>query len=329
MLWENIVWAFKYKEPCLYYFAYGLDIQGHNPNDYVGYSEFRMMRNILNIRMRENLKTLYTFNYLALTRDKFVFYQYCESFGIPHPKTIALLDSNRIDDFLQKNDGMDAFCKENTGESGKGAFTLRIEKGILFINGEKADKKTLAEKIGDGCFIVQERLHNHKLIDRIYPHSLNTLKLYTFLHDDGNVEYLGAIIRFGVGGSVVDNASQGGFFVGIKEDGILMDTGMYEPGTRQNLIVNGCHPDTGVRFAGIRLPYWEDLVEKAKSFHKQGFYGVPSIGWDIAITDTGACFTETGEDWEIPVPQCVYGGWRELFYRTHGKALKIKLRNYW
>ncbi len=329
MLWENIVWMFKYKEPCLYYFAYGLDLNGHNPNDYVGYSEFRMMRNILNIRMRENLMTLYTFNYLALARDKFVFYQYCKSFDIPHPKAITLLNQNNIDYFLQKNSHLDAFCKENTGESGIGAFTLKIDGKKLYINSKESDQEILKQKIGKGNFIVQERLQNHTLIDNIYPHSLNTLKLYTFLHDDNNVEYLGAIIRFGVGGSVVDNASQGGFFVGIKEDGVLMDFGMFEPGTKTNLIVNGSHPDTNVRFAGIKLPYWSEIVEMAKYFHKQGFYGIPSIGWDIAITNAGPSFTETGEDWEIPVPQCVYGGWRELFYRTHGKALKIKLRNFW
>lgn len=90
MLYESILWAFKYKEVCNYYFLYGLDLKSRSINDYVAYTEFRVLRNIINFRQRENLRTLYTFNYLALARDKFVFYQYCQSLGMPYPKTIAL-----------------------------------------------------------------------------------------------------------------------------------------------------------------------------------------------------------------------------------------------
>ena len=42
----------------------------------------------------------------------------------------------------------------------------------------------------------------------------------------------------------------------------------------------------------------------------------------------GFVFTETGEDWEIPVYQVTHGGLREKFYKYHGKALEIKLRRY-
>lgn len=199
MLWENLVWAFKYKEPCKYYFLYGLDIKGKNPNDYVGYSEFRMMRNILNIRQRENLQTLYTFNYLALTRDKFVFYQYCDSLNMPHPKTIALISKGKINyfdnlTFEEQNietiidKDVDAFCKEIAGESGKGAFALKIQNKEIYINNQKADIQRLRDCIGDANFIIQQRLNNHESINKIYSKSLNTLKLYTFLHDSDDVE---------------------------------------------------------------------------------------------------------------------------------------------
>ena len=55
-------------------------------------------------------------------------------------------------------------------------------------------------------------------------------------------------------------------------------------------------------------------------------YGIPSIGWDIAITEDGFCFTEAGEDWEMAFDQAVNGGQRKHFYETHGYALNIKLR---
>ena len=338
ILWENICWAFKYKEVCQYYFLYGLDIKGRNPKDYVAYTEFRVLRNILNFRQRENLQTLYTFNYLALARDKFVFYQYCKSLGMPYPKTIALVSKGEVswyngekmefssfETFLQHD--MDAFCKEVNGESGKGAFPLHIEQEKIFVQEKLISIDELKERFGRATFIVQERLKNHPDIDAVYSKSLNTIKLITFLNEDGTVDFFDAFMRFGAGGGYVDNASQGGVFVGIEKDGTLQEQGYHEPGVKKNLVVQGVHPDTGTRFGGMKIPYWEEMLAAAKDFHKF-FYGIPSMGWDIAITPYGFVFTETGEDWEIPLPQVTHGGLHDKFYKYHGKALNIKLRHY-
>lgn len=338
MLLENVVWAWKYCEPCEYYFAYGLDLKKHNPNDYLGYSEFRMMRNILNIRQRENLQTGYTFNYLALTRDKFVFYQYCKSLGMPYPKTIALVHGGEIcwyDEGIMtfapmetiKEHSMDAFCKETTGELGKGAFTLKVENGKIYVLGKLCELKDLCARFEGATYIIQEKLCNHKTIRDIYPTSLNTLRIHTYRKQDGTVEYTGAQLRFGAGGNYVDNAGQGGFFVGVDLTGILMNEGYFEPGVHRNIIVHEKHPDTNKKFAGLLIPYWEDLVARTIEFHKF-MYGIPSMGWDVAVTENGFVFTEAGEDWEIQLPQCTYGGQREHFYRTHGEALNVKLRRY-
>ncbi len=338
MLWENLDWCFKYKECCRYYFLYGLDLKGRSPKDYVAYTEFRVLRNILNFRQRENLPTLYIFNYLALARDKFVFYQYCKSLGMPYPPTIGLVSKGQVswydgermtfsplESILEKN--FDAFCKEVNGESGRGAFPLKVENGRLYDRDNEITIDELKERFGQATFIVQEKLKNHPAIDAVYDKSLNTIKLITFLNDDGTVDFFDSVMRFGAKGSFVDNASQGGVFVGIEEDGTLQEVGYHEPGIKKNLVVAGIHPETGVKFGGMKIPYWDELLGTAKEFHKF-FYGIPSIGWDIAITPNGFVFTETGEDWEIPVYQVTHGGLRERFYKYHGKALDVKLRRY-
>ena len=338
MLWENLVWCFKYKEVCNYYFLYGLDIKGRNPKDYVAYTEFRVLRNILNFRQRENLPTLYTFNYLALARDKFVFYQYCKSLSMPYPQTIGLVSKGDVSWYdgecmefspLESIQGktFDAFCKEVNGESGNGAFCLKVQNGRLFDRDEEISLDVLRKRFGRATFIIQEKLQNHPDIDAVYNKSLNTIKLITFLNDDGTVDFFDSVMRFGAGGNFVDNASRGGVFVGIEEDGTLQEVGYHEPGIKKNLVVPGVHPDTGVRFGGMKIPYWDELLATAKRFHKF-FYGIPSIGWDVAITPQGFVFTETGEDWEIPVYQVTHGGLREKFYKYHGKALDVKLRRY-
>ena len=77
----------------------------------------------------------------------------------------------------------------------------------------------------------------------------------------------------------------------------------------------------------MKLPHWEEIMETAKTFHKF-MYGIPSIGWDVAITEDGFYFTEAGEDWEIAFDQAANGPQRERFYKYHGYALGIKLRKY-
>lgn len=196
-------------------------MKGNNPNDYIAYTEFRVLRNILNIRQRENLETLYTFNYLSLTRDKFVFYQYCKSLGMPYPQTIGLVSKGEVSWYdgermefepLESvlNKSFDAFCKEVNGESGKGAFNLKVVGGTLYDRDEKISLEELRKRFGNATVIIQEKLRNHSAIDAVYNKALNTIKLITFLNDDGTVDFFDSVMRFGAGGNFVDNASQGG-----------------------------------------------------------------------------------------------------------------------
>ena len=69
------------------------------------------------------------------------------------------------------------------------------------------------------------------------------------------------------------------------------------------------------------------MIELSKHFHSY-YYGIPSMGWDIAITEKGPVFLEAGEDWEIQLTQIFNGGRRKDFYALHGYALNIKLRKY-
>lgn len=335
---ENIAWAFKYKEVCGYYYLWGLDMLNHSPKDYVAYTEFRVLRNILNIRQRENLQTKYTFNYLALTRDKFVFGQYANSLGFPVPATIALITDGKlswvdnsgaftsIEEISKRN--ISAFCKECTGEGGSGAFSLEVKDGIIKINNTKTTIEELKEKTKGAKFIVQERVQNHPAIANIYPNSVNTLRVVTVCKDN-QIHLFDARLRTGANGSVVDNACFGGVVIGINDDGTLMNWGYQEPGksNNTNLIVKEKHPDTGFRFAGVNIPFWNEILIMTKNFHSY-YYGIPSMGWDVAITPDGPVYLECGEDWEIQGTQIFKGGRRKDFYDLHGYALNIKLRKY-
>lgn len=338
IVWENLKWALKYKETCFYYYLWGLDLKGKNPKDYIAYTEFRVIRNIINIRQFENRRTKYCFNYLALARDKFIFGQYANSLGFPVPQTIALITNGRISwmnavgtfsdlsEILSHN--FSAFCKECTGEGGSGAFLLEIKDGQLLINNEITSLEDLKDRTNNAKYIVQQRVHNHSTLARIYPYSVNTLRVVTVCKDN-TISLFDARLRTGANGSVVDNACFGGVVVGISNDGILMDWGYQEPGKSEktSLIVKERHPDTQERFAGVQIPFWNELLNLAFKFHGY-YYGIPSIGWDIAITPDGPMFLECGEDWEIQGTQIFRGGRKKDFHDLHGYALGFKLRKY-
>ncbi|MBD3179261.1 MAG: hypothetical protein GF417_06510, partial [Candidatus Latescibacteria bacterium] len=58
------------------------------------------------------------------------------------------------------------------------------------------------------------------------------------------------------------------------------------------------HPDTGVVFADFRIPFLMDALDMVRQLHSF-FYGVKSIGWDVAIAENGPVFIEGNDNWEM------------------------------
>ena len=104
--------------------------------------------------------------------------------------------------------------------------------------------------------------------------------------------------------------------IGIDiETGMLRKYGFYKPyfGRKADK-----HPNTGVIFEGIKVPFWKQLLEKAILFHEK-LRDIHSIGWDIGITQDGPVFIEGNDNWEISFLQACNGGlkkeYKELFIR--------------
>lgn len=56
------------------------------------------------------------------------------------------------------------------------------------------------------------------------------------------------------------------------------------------------------KFSEFRAPEYKQAVELTCRAHKT-LYGIPSIGWDIAISDHGPVFIEGNDNWEISLNQ--------------------------
>ena len=101
--------------------------------------------------------------------------------------------------------------------SGRGVQIFSIKDG----KDEKSNLnvKEIFNKFGKN-FVIQELVNQNEIVNKIYSHSINTMRVVTYITSKG-YSVAPIIMRIGSGGNYVDNAHAGGMFVGVKNDGSL------------------------------------------------------------------------------------------------------------
>lgn len=137
--------------------------------------------------------------------------------------------------------------------------------------------------------LIEEVIVQHPDIAVIYPHSVNTYRIVTVLHEgQANVVY--AFIRIGNGGRFVDNINAGGMAAPIDLDTGIIQYAAFD----KNSNYYETHPYTGHPIVGCRLPFWKEALEMCLA----AAHVVPQlgyIGWDIAVTENGPQLIEGNE----------------------------------
>lgn len=153
--------------------------------------------------------------------------------------------------------------------------------GIEMVKGKEAIITNLREKTKKkGAYIVQERIVQHDQLSKLYPESVNTFRVITYIWN-GKVFHMPLALRLGQGGSYLDNAHAGGMFIGVNNIGELNDVAFTEFGDRYLE-----HPDTHISFKGYVLDFVPELIKKAKSLH----LNAPQLGiisWDLTVDQNG------------------------------------------
>jgi hypothetical protein len=189
--------------------------------------------------------------------------------------------------------GAEVFIKPTDGLHGAGAGVLPPER---FLPETFAGRRRL---------VVQPRLVQHPTLAAIYPHGVSTVRIDTLLTEAGCVNNA-AMLRMGAGGAVVDNSSAGGLVVGID----LSNGALYPVARRRaryGMHSFTHHPDTGTRFAGTVIPFW-DSVLSVVARAAEAMRPVGSLGWDVAITPEGPVLLETNFNWGVNAMQTAWGG---------------------
>ncbi|QOS67603.1 hypothetical protein GS424_013950 [Eggerthella guodeyinii] len=154
--------------------------------------------------------------------------------------------------------------------------------------------------VSEGRYIVEELVSQSETMSAINSSSVNTVRCITFNTKHGIVTPF-CFLKTGRQGSFVDNGGAGGLLVGVdKNTGVLCTDGFDEYGQ-----VFSEHPDSNVRFKGVRLPDWEDMLEMCKEMSSLE-PRVKYIGWDMAHTDDGWIVIEGNSRGQMIGPQIVW-----------------------
>ena len=133
--------------------------------------------------------------------------------------------------------------------------------GIEMVKGKEAIITNLREKTKKkGAYLVQERIVQHDQLSKLYPESVNTFRVITYIWN-GKVFHMPLALRLGQGGSYLDNAHAGGMFIGVNNIGELNDVAFTEFGDRYLE-----HPDTHISFKGYVLDFVPELIKKQRVY---------------------------------------------------------------
>jgi len=306
---ECIHLAILKKEIPFYYFKYLYR------KNVVNYTDFVSTKEANRIKHKD---VFHKEEHLSIISNKLSFSQYLEENNIPTPKLIShnfgknFIWNGDVHIVNSKNDLIDFFGKVFDQYDKESLFLKPIGLyggiGCYLIN-----KKTLSKDISEcadflinNSCIHQEVIVQHSEINKIHPGCINTVRMETFIDKKGEIHILSALMRFGIGKSIVDNAYSGGFYVGIDlEKGCLKKIG------HQYMEFGGAtltrHPDNNFVFEGFIIPYCQEicsLVTKAVEFLPDRY-----IGWDIAISEDGPVIIEANEYPSIFITDIAYGGY--------------------
>lgn len=159
-------------------------------------------------------------------------------------------------------------------------------RNVRFVRGEEITPEFLASLVRDygGNFLIQKLLKQHEFMDRMNPHSLNTMRIVTFLFH-GEIHLLYAGLRIGSPGSRLDNFVSGGVYVQIRHDGTMIDYAVREDRETRELLRMAQLP-SGNEFANIRIPYWDEIMALLRRTHyKLAHFHI--VHWDVALRQDG------------------------------------------
>lgn len=261
---------------------------GAGYNDYIIFEFYNMKAEqrktyLTRLKNKKLVTMLNDMRYSHLFDEKNLFDEKFKDFLGREVLDVAKIDYAEFERFIAGKESF--FAKPYIGESGKGIE--KIEVADFQTTKELYEYVTNKEK---NFGVIEELIEQHPQAAKIYPHSLNCLRVVTLVNN-GEAHILYAVFKMGNNGGFVDNLENGGLACHFD-----MDKGeIIGPGHTSALINYDAHPATGIPFVGYKLPFMDevkDMVKKAAMVIPEFRY----VGWDVCLTPDGPAIVE-GNDY--------------------------------
>ncbi len=234
-------------------------------------------------------------------QDKCLPEQIFRAISIPHPYLFCKVVQGR----LYSRDGatlimhqlnldlkarnMETVClKPLDGRGGDDLLRFHIQSDGSYATrrGLKFSDTLLQCTYSTRAFLLEEGLKQVSILADIYPLSINTLRIKSETLG-GETRLMTSCLRIGRGGLEVDNVSQNGIAVRVDlSTGALEDIGFTKE--RQPFTI---HPDSGLPFAGLRIPHWDALTAQVRQAAAK-LHHFCYLGWDLATSPAGPVVIE-------------------------------------
>lgn len=176
--------------------------------------------------------------------------------------------------------------KPSSGTHGDGFYRMEYADGKYLINGNEMSELEITDMICGfkSIYIITEYLFMHRELRKIYPNSVNTIRVAVINQTGYEPKIMQTYMRIGSSKSgYTDNVGYGGICAKID-----IPTGRYYcPQQIHEHKFTPCpiHPDTGVKIEGI-VPNWDYMCKGVVDICKF-MPELEYLGFDIAITDDG------------------------------------------
>lgn len=179
-------------------------------------------------------------------------------------------DESEIRAFIDNNSPV--IAKPNHGEQGHGVILLKTGDSL----------HSLKTALGNDDYILEGLVENCEELKQLNPSSLNTLRVVTLIDSKAVPHVLGAWLRVGAPGKIIDNWGGGGVGYNVDVETGIIDRMGKDKQNKPYIF----HPGSNVNMLGFRIPHFSEIKKKVCEMAlvmPEARY----VGWDIAITPDG------------------------------------------
>lgn len=179
--------------------------------------------------------------------------------------------------------------KIRTGGGGNNIFKLEDCDNGIFLNDKRISIQDLNIFINSlNNYLILEHLSQADYAKRIYPGTINTIRIVTMIDPKTNEVIIPmAIHKFGSEKTKpADNVWRGGMTAQVDINSGILKKSLLHSEHNRKVIMQEFHPDTNERIEGTTIPNWNRVIKQVKELALSVNF-IKYVGWDVVVTNDG------------------------------------------